>query len=375
MMIATRKETTPPPAPLRPLPPDDEMYRAVESRDASYTGIFFVAVKTTGVFCRPGCTARTPRRENVEFFPSASDALHAGYRPCKVCRPGSDGIEPASWVRDLIDRIEEAPGQRLRDCDLRARSLDPARVRRYFQKHYGMTFQAYQRARRLSEALREMRERSAPLAQLGYRNGYESDSGFRDAFTKMYGDPPGRARRTVEHLCAHWLHDTPLGPMIAVAGDRGVCLLEFLDRRALEREMQMIRAKRHAAITPGMNAHLETLVSELEAYFGGRLRSFTVPIDARGTPWQEAVWERLRAIPCGETVSYSHIARELGREGAQRAVGRANGDNPVAILTPCHRVVREDGSLCGYGGGLWRKKWLLDHETQNREAPWRKPGA
>lgn len=224
-----------------------------------------------------------------------------------------------------------------------------------------MTFHAYQRARRLGAAMRDVRG-GLPLATAPYRNGYQSDSGFRDSFTKLFGAPPSRAGG-IECLSAHWI-DSPLGSLLMVAGDQGVCLLEFVDRRGLEKELEDIRRRLSAVIVPGANPHITQLSSELAAYFAGRLKTFQAPIDMRGTPFQTAVWLALRKMPYGQTTSYSALARKIGRPEAHRAVGRANGQNRIAIVVPCHRVVRENGELSGYGGGVWRKQWLLDHERR-----------
>jgi len=152
--------------------------------------------------------------------------------------------------------------------------------------------------------------------------------------------------------------------MLAVANDQGLCLLEFVDRRGLETQIATLRRRLGCAIFPGENEHLDTIADELSRYFDGEPTRFTVPLVLPGTPFQLKVWHRLRQIPPGETLSYAKLAEVIGRPGAQRAVGRANGDNRIAIVVPCHRVVRSDGTLCGYGGGLWRKKWLLQHERE-----------
>jgi len=341
------------------LPPTEEMHRALLARDASYDGLFFVAVKSTGIFCRPTCPARKPKAENVEYFPTARQAVRAGYRPCKRCRPMDMHRTPPAWVKPLLDAIERDSGGRLTDADLRAMHIDPARALRYFRDHYGMTFHAYHRARRLGRALAAVRN-GADLDAAGLDNGFESASGFRDAFARMFGRPPGRGR-DLACLMARWL-DTPLGAMLAVADDEGLCLLEFVDRRAIERQIEVLRRRMNAAIVPGDNAHLDMIEDELSRYFEGTLQRFSVPIVAPGTPFQERVWRRLRKIPYGRTLSYAQLAEGIKRPGAQRAVGKANGDNRLAIVIPCHRVVRSDGTLCGYGGGVWRKKWLLAHE-------------
>jgi AraC family transcriptional regulator of adaptative response/methylated-DNA-[protein]-cysteine methyltransferase len=339
------------------------MDRAMLERDATFDGLFFVAVKTTGIFCRPTCPARKPKVENVEYFASSRDALHAGYRPCKRCRPmDANGARPR-WIEQVMEAVDRSPSDRFTDADLRAMGVDPARARRYFKSHYGMTFHAYHRARRLGLALQEVRQ-GEDLTGVGYGHGYESASGFRDAFARVFGAPPGKGPQ-VKLLYARWL-DTPLGAMLAVANDEALGLLEFVDRRAIERQIETLRRRMGGAvIVPGHNAVLDQTAGEVASYFAGDLRDFTVPIALPGSPFQTDVWNELRTIPYGETRSYSDLAKALGRPGAQRAVGRANGDNRLAIIVPCHRVVRSDGSLCGYGGGLWRKKRLLELERRH----------
>jgi AraC family transcriptional regulator of adaptative response/methylated-DNA-[protein]-cysteine methyltransferase len=350
------------------LPKPSEMFRAVLERDTSYEGVFVVAVKTTGIFCRPSCPAKKPRRENVEFFGSASAALHAGYRACKRCKPmdsciGGNGEASPAWVQQLLARVDRKPEKRITERDLRAMRIEPARARRYFARHFGMTFHAYHRARRLGLALSEVRS-GHDATNAGYRSGFNSTSGFRDAFAKAFGAPPGKVSE-IAHMTARWL-DTPLGAMLAIADDEGLRLLEFVDRRGLPRELEVMRARLRCAITPGRNETLDRLANELKRYFAGTLTKFTTPIAPFGSTFQLRVWKRLRAIPYAETRSYAQVAKETGRAGSQRAIGTANGMNRIAILIPCHRVVRSDGSLSGYGGGMWRKKWLLEHERDTR---------
>lgn len=342
------------------LPPAREMYDAIRNRDSSYDGVFITAVRTTGIFCRPTCPARKPRNENVEFYPSAKDALLAGYRPCKRCRPMEPNGQTPQWLRGLMEELDRDPSRRWRDADLRARSLDPTRVRRWFQSQHGMTFHAYQRARRLGLALGRIRHGDS-LAAAAFDHGFESTSGFNDAFGRLFGGSPGRTRGGVLITVTRVL--TPLGPMVAGATDGGICLLEFADRTMLETQVTRLRKRLGAVVAPGTHPHLEQLDRELSRYFAGGFEQFTVPLVAPGTPFQTTVWEQLAKIPYGETRSYEQLARIIGRPTAQRAVGRANGDNRLAILIPCHRVVRSDGTLCGYGGGLWRKQYLLDLES------------
>lgn len=337
------------------------MLAALLGKDASFDGAFFAGVKTTGIFCRPGCGAKKPLARNVEFFPSASEALHAGYRPCRRCRPmDPPGARPA-WLARLLAAVDAAPQKRLRAEDLRRMDIQPATAARWFKAHYGMTFQAYHRARRVGMALRRIREGgSMTTAQMAA--GYASESGMREAFDRLFGAPPGRAAKEgAAPLAARWF-PTPLGPMLAIASESAVVLLEFVDRRAIEAQVATLRRRIGRPVEPGDNAVLRRLGAEFELYLAGKLEAFTTPIEAPGTAFQQRVWSELRTIPAGETRSYAEIARAIGRPTAVRAVARANGDNRVAILIPCHRVVGSDGGLTGYAGGIWRKEWLLKHE-------------
>ena len=358
------------PTPLTPpLPPRREMQRAYLASDASYDGLFYLGVRTTGVFCRPSCHAKKPRVENVEFFALPKQALFAGYRPCLKCHPLQAEEEPA-WVKRLIERVEKRPEARIRERDLRAMGIEPARVRRYFAARYGLTFQAYCRARRLARAFESIRNGQS-IDEAVFDTGYQSHSGFRDAFRTAFGKPPGSARdsamsATSPAINFAWI-ETPLGPMIAGANDAGLCVLEFTDRRMLEHQLATLRKRFRAAFVPGDHAHLTRLRDELREYFAGTLRTFTVPLAAPGTPFEERVWRALLDIPYGETRSYADIAREVGSPAAVRAVGRANGMNRIAIVIPCHRVVNKNGELGGYGGGLWRKRRLLHLESRTPE--------
>jgi AraC family transcriptional regulator of adaptative response/methylated-DNA-[protein]-cysteine methyltransferase len=343
------------------LPPRDQMERAFLASDATYDGIFFTAVRTTGIFCRPSCRARKPLPSNVEFFGSVREALGAGYRPCRRCHPEHPSGSSPAWVKKLLDAVEAQPERRLRDDDVRRLGVEPARARRYFLEHYGMTFHAYCRGRRLAGALRQLRH-GADLDDVALGSGWESHSGFRDAFAKTFGTSPGRS---ADASCiVTTAVDTPLGPMIAGATDEGVCLLEFGDRRMLETQIKRLERLCHQPLVPGEHPHLAQLRDELARYFAGTLRAFTVPLVFRGTPFEERVWRELVRIPYGKTCSYAALADRVRAPGAQRAVGRANGMNRIAIVIPCHRVVNTSGKLGGYGGGLWRKHWLLTLESR-----------
>ena len=342
-----------------------EMKRAYLGKDASYDGIFFLGVRTTGIFCRPSCPARKPLPKNVAYFSNVREALFAGDRPCKRCRPLDTNGQPPKWVSAAL-ALAGSTSEKIKDSELRRSGIDPFRIRRYFRKHYGMTFQAYCRSQRMGTALDQLR-RGTGLDDVALGNGFESHSGFRDAFTRTFGRPPGRSEN-LDCVVVSWF-ESPLGPLVAAANNRGVCLLEFTDRRKLENQFLTLKKLFSCAIVPGRNEHLNLLEKELEQYFAGHLRQFSVPLVYPGTPFQERVWNELLGIPYGQTRSYEDLARQIDAAGSQRAVGHANGLNRVAIVIPCHRVVNKDGKLGGYGGGLWRKQFLLDLEQGVRKLP------
>lgn len=344
------------------LTPADEhdYYQALIAKSPEYEGIFYVGVKTTGVFCRPTCPARKPKFENCEFFRSVQEALLASFRPCKRCRPLSHPNHVTELVRTLVEAVEAEPEKRWREEDFRSLSVDVSTARRQFKKRFGMTFAQYARARRMGLAMKQIREGGSVIgAQLS--TGYESDSGFREAFSRILGAAPSRHDQAV--LKATWL-DTPLGPMLAVADDDALYLLEFVDRRGLERELERLRLKTKSAIIPGRTQPICLLEQELERYFAGELKEFKTPTVSLGSPFQESVWEALKKIPFGETRSYTDVAEAVRRPSAVRAVAQANGANQLALIVPCHRVIGTDGAPCGYGGGITRKGWLLEHERR-----------
>jgi AraC family transcriptional regulator of adaptative response/methylated-DNA-[protein]-cysteine methyltransferase len=347
------------------LPTARQMYDALCRRDAEFEGVFYVGVRTTGVFCRPTCPAKKPNFENVEFYHSTSDALLNGFRPCKRCNPIECQGNPPAWLRELLDDVERDPARRWTDQDVRNANCEPARVRRWFKQNHGMTFHAYLRARRLGSAIGQLKVGTANATDAAFKNGYESASGFRDAFTKWFGESPVNASRGQRPIIVNRLL-TPLGPMIVAALDEKVCLLEFANRRMLETQFKRVQQRFARAVVPGETDLFRQVQTELNEYFDGLRQLFEFPLAMEGTDFQESVWNELREIPFGTTTSYESIAARIGRPQACRAVGRANGDNRLAIVIPCHRVVRSDGSLSGYGGGVWRKRWLLEYERANR---------
>jgi len=338
---------------------DDRMYQALVEKDPEFEGVFITGVKTTGIFCRPTCTARKPKRENVEFFPGVRDAIAAGYRPCKVCRPMEQPAATPTAIRALIRDLENDPSIRLKDYDLKQRGFEPATLRRWFLKHHGMSFHAFQRMLRINNAFKKI-QNGESVTGAAFDAGYESNSGFVEGFRSIFGVTPSKSKNAGMIDCKRI--ETPLGTMLACATSKGICLLEFSDRRMLETELVYLSKRLNATIVQGPNPHFELLEKELAAYFEGKLKTFTTPIDLIGSPFQLEVWNQLLTIPYGKTRSYKEQADALGKPLAIRAVANANGLNKISIIVPCHRVIGSDGSLTGYGGGLWRKEKLLQLE-------------
>ncbi|MDX1837450.1 methylated-DNA--[protein]-cysteine S-methyltransferase [Legionella taurinensis] len=336
-------------------------YQALLDHNPHYEGVFYVGVTTTGIFCRPTCPARKPKYEHCEFFLTAQQALLASYRPCKRCRPLSHPNQVSEVVQHLVAAVEANPEKRWQNGDFQALSTDAVKARRQFKKRFGMTFVEYARARRMGLAVKKIREGESVIeAQLA--TGYESGSGFRDAFARIMGAAPSKKGHFV--LLKTALLDTPLGPMMAVASDTQLYLLEFIERRGLEREIERLRQKASAAIVPGSAPPIDQIDRELQAYFAGTLTEFTTPLCLMGSPFQQQVWDVLRQIPSGQTRSYTQVAQALSKPFACRAVANANGANQLAIVIPCHRVINSNGELGGYGGGIAKKKWLLEHERR-----------
>lgn len=343
-----------------------EYYQALVHKKTEYEGVFFVGVKTTGAFCRPTCPARKPKFENCEFYETAQQALLASYRPCKRCRPLSHPEQVSKLVQILVEAVEQSPGKRWKEEDIRELAMDASTARRQFKKRFGMTFIEYARARRIGLAMKQIRSGQTVIeAQIAA--GYESGSGFRDAFARILGAAPVHSEECARVLKASWL-DTKLGPMIAIADEQALYLLEFVDRRGLEREIERLRRKTRSAILPGRTSPILSMERELDEYFDGTLTQFKTPLCWQGSAFQQATWEALLKIPYGETRSYSDLAMCLGKPSAFRAVANANGASQLAIVVPCHRVINTNGELGGYGGGLARKKWLIDHERQRGNA-------
>lgn len=341
---------------------DDIMFQASLDKNPDFEGVYWMAVKTTGIFCRPTCTARKPKPENVEFFLSTKDALENGYRPCKICKPLENLDATPPEIQQLLKEISENPNQKMRDGDLLERNLNPANIRRWFLKNHGVSFHEFQRQLLLNEAYKKIQD-GENIIETAYSAGFESLSGFNDGFKKIFGNSPKNAN--TQNIINIKRLETPIGIMFAAATKEGICMLEFGDRRNLEDTFQLLANSLDAKIIIGKNAHLKLLEKELSNYFEGKLHYFTVPLSPVGTEFQKSVWKILQKIPYGEIWSYKKQAEALGDVKKVRAVANANGLNKISIVIPCHRVIGSNGKLTGYGGGVWRKQKLLELEKAN----------
>jgi AraC family transcriptional regulator of adaptative response/methylated-DNA-[protein]-cysteine methyltransferase len=338
------------------------MYKAIIEKDTSFEGVFFTAVKTTGIFCRPSCTARKPKLENVEFLKTSKECILKGYRACKVCNPLKTINQTPIEFQKIIDELSENPTLKFKDYDLKQKGIKPSQIRRWFLKNHGITFQAYQRMFRINSAFKKI-QNGESITQTAFDSGFESLSGFGDSFKNIFGVSPKNGKQ--QNIIDLKRIETPLGTMLVCATIQGICLFEFTDRKMLETELKSIAKLLNATIIQGNNKHFDTLEIELQEYFKGKRTAFSVPLHTPGSDFQNKVWTALQRIPYGQTKSYKEQAISIGNPESVRAVANANGMNRISILVPCHRVIGSDGQLTGYGGGLWRKKYLLELEKQN----------
>ena len=337
----------------------DIMYQASFNKNPDFEGVFWMGVKTTGIFCRPTCTARKPKSENVEFFQNTKDAILKGYRPCKVCKPLENPNETPEYIQKILEELRENPALKFKDFDLVQRGVEPATVKRWFQKNHGMTFQAFQRMFRLNTAFKKIQQ-GENIMETAYDSGFESLSGFNESFKTIFGISPKNSK--TQKIIDLKRIETPIGTMYAAATAEGICMLEFTDRKMLETEFKDLAKSLNAIIIQGENPHFIPLEKELAEYFLGKRTEFTVPLSPVGTDFQKSVWKILMKIPYGETWNYKKQSEVLGDAKKVRAVANANGMNKISILIPCHRVIGSNGTLTGYGGGIWRKQKLLELE-------------
>lgn len=336
---------------------DDERYDVFAKKDLRYDGHLFLGVRSTGIFCRPGCPAKLPKFENCSFHGTAQDALSAGFRACKRCHP--KGGETA-LIKSLIALVETRSDQKITNATLTSLGVDPSTARRQFLARFGMSFTDYARARRMALASKTLAKGGSVLeAQLDA--GFESPSGFRSAYGKTFGTPPSKS--ALMPLFIDWL-ETPMGRMIAITDEAALYLLEFTNRKNMRRQFDRLRRVQSRAILPGRTKITDQIEAELKAYFDGALSEFKTPLATSGTEFQRQTWAALQTIPKGETRSYAQLAEMINKPAAVRAVASANANNGLALIIPCHRVIAKDGGLGGYAGGVARKQKLLELESK-----------
>lgn len=344
----------------------NNMWAQVMARDIKADGRFVYAVKSTGVFCRPSCPSRRPRREMVEFFDTPVDAQQAGYRACRRCTPAGRNaqIEKVEAACRYIDQtIQQDPDTTLNlSAIARHVGLSPFHFQRLFKRTLGISPRQYQQARRTGK-FRSALQTQARITDAIYEAGYSSSSRAYESVHAQLGMTPSAFRRKGEGVKISFsIVPTHLGKLLIATTPRGVCAVRFGDSEAaLAREL---KGEFNAAEIHRDDQRLSDVAAKVVQLLRGTSAQHNVPLDVQGTAFQQIVWQALRRIPRGETRSYSDVARTIGKPRAVRAVATACASNPVAVVVPCHRVVQKSGNLAGYRWGLKRKAALLEMERQ-----------
>jgi len=343
-------------------PSDEARWNAVLSRDARHDGEFVFAVSSTGVYCRPSCAARRPRRENVQFFAAPNEAEKAGYRACLRCRPRAvQGNSEAEGVKAICRFIEQYLDEPLTLSRLAKEfRQSPFQLQRQFKAVLGITPREYADSCRLRTLKRNLQAGDS-VTRAMYDAGYGSSSRLYERTASQLGMTPDKYRRgaiaaSIRYVCT----DSPLGRMLVAATDRGICAIQFA--RKDSELLEGLKREFPFAMRKADEAGLKAWVKGLLEHMTGRDLNSALPLDIRATAFQRRVWTYLQSIPFGATKSYCEVAKAIGQPKACRAVARACATNPVAVAIPCHRVVREDGTMGGYRWGMERKKALLEIE-------------
>lgn len=355
------------------LPSPEGCYAALVRRDPAFDGEFYTCVHTTRIYCRPVCPARPPKPENCSFVRTAAQAQAAGFRACKRCRPDAPpGSPAASGSKASVTRalaLLETP-----DADPLARlaerlGLTERHVRRLFARHFGVSPVVLAQTGKLARAVALIDGTALPMAQVAATSGFASIRRFNELFAAVHGETPRQRRQrrpTAMQLVLSQYRAAFATLLIASNETEAVVALDFSD---FEDRLRRLLSRHHGLVILTTGITPTSIAAELDAYFAGDPSALArIPTAAAGTPFQRKVWTALRAIPPGETRSYGQIAEIIGHPGAARAVGMANGQNPIALIVPCHRVVGASGSLTGYAGGTARKAWLLEHEAPRASA-------
>ena len=340
----------------------DPRWASVVARSAEADGTFFYSVRTTGVYCRPSCSARVARPENVRFHPTREDAEAAGFRPCKRCKPDQPSLveQHAAKVTEACRLIETSPAMPTLERLATRAGMSTFHFHRVFKAITGLTPKAYAAAHR-GERVRKELGRTRTVTAAIYESGYSSNGRFYGESEQVLGMTPSDYRAGGANAEIRFaVGECSLGSILVARSERGVCAI-FLgdDPDALARELQD-RFPRATLI--GGDAGFEALVAKVVGFVEAPGLGLDLPLDVRGTAFQQRVWQALREIPAGKTASYTEIAGRIGAPKAVRAVGHACATNPLAVAIPCHRVVRTDGGLSGYRWGVERKRALLKRE-------------
>jgi AraC family transcriptional regulator of adaptative response/methylated-DNA-[protein]-cysteine methyltransferase len=344
---------------------DGRRWRTLVRRDAS-AGNFYYAVRTTGIYCRPGCASRLPRRKNVSFYRTRADAERAGYRACKRCQP--DATSPAlerarSVVRacELLDR-DDAPATLRELAD--AVGYAPHHFQRMFRQLVGITPKQYSLARKSERLKRKLAARSS-VTDAFYDAGFNASSRFYEKADAMLGMHPTAYKRGGSGVAVRFvIARCSLGLVLVATTSRGICAVQLGDSKG-RLEAELFARFPEATISKG-DSQLRALVKRVAAHIDEPRSALAVPLDVRGTAFQHRVWQALRKVKLGRTASYGEIAHGIGQPTAARAVARACAQNPIAVLVPCHRVLRGDGDISGYRWGVERKRALLEREAQRK---------
>lgn len=351
---------------------NDQRWQAMQERDARQDGKFFFGVVTTGVYCNPSCASRRPLRKNVRFYDTAAQAEKDGLRPCKRCHPDTNTDENAQAVRNACQYLKTHPAEPLSLTDLAKHvGMSPAHFHRTFKRLVGVTPKQYADKLRMDDLKRGLKQ-GGPITGSVYASGFGSSSRVYERSNTRLGMTPaqyskGGAGVTITYAST----ESPLGRMMLGATDRGLCFLQFGETHAgLQKLLQ--KEYPHATLEPMAKPYspdFQRWMGALEQYLDGNQTSLALPVDVRATAFQLKVWNYLSSIPYGEVRSYSEVASALGDPNASRAVAGACAANNVALLVPCHRVLRSNGELGGYRWGIERKRTLLDMERAGRDAP------
>lgn len=342
----------------------DEMWEAVRDCDVSCDGKFFYGVKSTGIYCRPSCKSKLPKRENVVFFRTREEAERAGFRPCKRCRPDLLQYDPAL---ELSERTKELLDQHFSDRlklgrDMKEIGVSRRHLTQVFKQKYDITPSEYLIQVRIAAA-RQLLQEGSDITDAAGAAGYENLSEFYDHFRRQTGMTPARYRQIFADNISRSVLDTPIGPLRIIASQDAVLCVEQTGRESLDAGERADQIPADRIIAGDSSGELvNDCEAQLREYFAGKRRIFDLPLSPEGTNFQKNVWKHLQDIPYGETRTYGELAAMAGNEKASRAVGMANHCNPILILVPCHRVIGADGSLTGYAAGIEAKKYLLTME-------------